>query len=48
MSVLIEEAREVANGLAGEGLTFVSGLMRRLADALDMQRIELASRAEVP
>ena len=46
MSVLIEEAREVANGLAGEGLTFVSGLMRRLADALDMQRIELASRAK--
>jgi hypothetical protein len=44
MSVLIQEARGVADGLTHEGMPFAAGLMRRLADALDATRVELEGR----
>jgi hypothetical protein len=44
MNELIADARHVAKKLAAAGLTNAPDLLRRLADALDMQRIDLEGR----
>ena len=44
MNELIADARHVAKNLAAAGLTNAPDLLRRMADALDMQRVDLENR----
>jgi hypothetical protein len=46
VSVLIDTARQTADGLAGEGMHVIPDLLRRLADALQTQGIELENRTK--